>query len=143
MEEVVAEYTANQPRFTTKAIVMSFFAGAAFALAAIGLYGISLYTVQQRIREIGVRVALGAGRRDIFRLIVGNGMALTAGAVVLGVGAALALTRMMAGLLFVVHSTDPATYVAVIVTADDRRPARELHPRAPRDAGRPVARAAC
>ena len=111
MEEVVAD-AVNQPRFT--AIVMTFFASAAFALAAIGLYGILAYTVQQRIREIGVRVALGAGRRDIVRLIVGNGMALALIGVVIGIPAALLATRMMGSVLTGVASTDPLTYLAVV-----------------------------
>src|SRR4030095_16632306 len=79
MTEFVAD-TANQSRFTT--IVMAFFAGAAFLLAAVGLYGILAYSVEQRIREIGVRVVLGAARRDIFRLIVGNGLGLGLGGVI-------------------------------------------------------------
>jgi putative ABC transport system permease protein len=111
MTEVVAD-TANQPRFTT--IVMAFFAGAAFLLAAVGLYGILAYSVEQRIREIGVRVALGAARRDIFRLIVGNGLGLALVGVIVGVPAALAVTRMMGGVLTGVTSTDPVTYIAVV-----------------------------
>ena len=111
MSEVVAD-TANQPRFTT--IVMTFFAGTAFFLAALGLYGILAYSVQQRIREIGVRVALGAAGRDIFRLIVGNGMGLALAGVIVGVPAALVVTRMMRGVLTGVTSTDPLTYIAVI-----------------------------
>jgi putative ABC transport system permease protein len=104
---------AGQPRFTT--IVMSFFAGVAFFLGALGLYGILAYTVEQRIREIGVRVALGAGRREIFRLIIGNGMTLAFIGIVLGVPAALALSRLMSGVLSGVTTSDPLTYVAVVV----------------------------
>lgn len=111
MEEVVAD-TENQPRFT--AIVMTFFASAAFVLAAVGLYGILAYSVQQRTREIGVRVALGAGRREIFRLIVGNGMALALVGVIFGVPAALGATKLMSGALMGVTTTDPLTYIAVI-----------------------------
>ena len=86
---------AGQPRFTT--LVMSFFAGVAFFLGALGLYGILAYSVEQRIREIGVRVALGAGRREIFRLIIGDGMSLAAIGILVGVPAALALSRLMRG----------------------------------------------
>jgi predicted permease len=111
MEEVVAD-TANQPRFT--AIVMTFFASVAFVLAAVGLYGILAYSVQQRTREIGVRVALGAGRREIFRLIVGNGMGLALLGILVGIPAALMATRLMIGVLTGVTSTDPLTYVAVV-----------------------------
>ncbi len=82
MSAVVAA-SAGEPRFTT--IVMSFFAGVAFFLAALGLYGILAYGVEQRLREIGVRVALGADSREIFRLIIGNGMGLALAGVILGV----------------------------------------------------------
>jgi putative ABC transport system permease protein len=111
MSEVIWA-AAGQPRFTT--LVMSFFAGVAFFLAALGLYGILAYSVEQRIREIGVRVALGAGKREIFRLIIGNGMGLALVGVVVGVPAALALTRLMGGVLSRVSSTDPVTYIAVV-----------------------------
>ena len=111
MSEVVAD-TADQPRFT--AIVMTCFAGAAFLLAAVGLYGILAYSVEQRIREIGVRVALGAARRDIFRLIVGSGMGLALVGVIVGVPAALLVTRAMRGILIGITSTDPLTYIAVV-----------------------------
>jgi putative ABC transport system permease protein len=111
MSEVVSA-AAGQPRFTT--LVMSFFAGVAFFLAALGLYGILAYGVEQRIREIGIRVALGAGNREIFGLIVGHGMGLALVGVIVGVPAALASTRLMGGVLSGVTSTDPLTYVAVI-----------------------------
>ena len=104
--------TGSQPRFTT--LVMSFFAGVAFFLAALGVYGILAFTVEQRRREIGVRVALGASRRDIFRLIVGSGMALALIGVLVGIPAALLATRWMGTILSSVTSTDPLTYVAVV-----------------------------
>jgi putative ABC transport system permease protein len=112
MSAVVA-VSAGEPRFTT--IVMSFFAGVAFFLAALGLYGILAYGVEQRLREIGVRVALGADSREIFRLIIGNGMGLALAGVILGVPAALALSRLMGGVLSGITSTDPVTYVSVVV----------------------------
>ena len=111
MSEVVAA-AAGQPRFTT--LVMSSFAAVAFFLAALGLYGILAYGVEQRIREIGVRVALGARKAEIFRLIVGNGMGLALAGVMVGVPAALALTRLMGGVLVGVTNTDPVTYLAVV-----------------------------
>jgi putative ABC transport system permease protein len=111
MSVVVAAAT-GQPRFTT--VVMSIFAALAFFLAALGLYGILAYAVEQRLREIGVRIALGAGSREIFRLVIGNGMGMAAIGIAVGVPAALALTRLMGGLLSGVESTDPATYVAVV-----------------------------
>ena len=111
MLEVVSAAGA-EPRFTT--LVMSFFAGVAFLLAALGLYAILAYSVEQRVREMGVRIALGAGRPEIFRLIIGSGMGLALVGVVVGIPAALALTRLMSGMLSGVASADPATYVAVV-----------------------------
>jgi predicted permease len=108
----VVSAAAGQPRFTT--LVMSFFAGAAFFLAALGLYGILAYSVEQRVREIGVRVALGADKREILRLIIGNGMGLALMGVIVGVPAALGLTRLMGGVLSGISSADPATYIAVV-----------------------------
>jgi putative ABC transport system permease protein len=112
MSEVISA-SVGAPRFTT--LVMSFFAGVAFFLAALGLYGILAYNVEQRIREIGVRIALGADNREIFRLIIGSGMGLAVVGVLIGVPAALALTRLMGGLLSGITSTDPVTYLAVVV----------------------------
>ena len=112
MTEVVAN-TTGQSRFTT--LVMSFFAGVAFVLAALGLYGILALLVEQRLREIGVRVALGAGRRDIFRLVIGSGMRLALMGVLVGVPAALGLTRLMSSVLSGLATTDPMTYALVAV----------------------------
>lgn len=111
MSEIVSEAT-GQPRFTT--LVMSFFAMIAFFLAALGLYGIVTYSVEQRVREIGVPVALGANKREIFRLIIGNGMRLALVGTAIGVPSALALTRLMGGMLSGVTSADPLTYIAVV-----------------------------
>jgi putative ABC transport system permease protein len=98
--------------FTT--LMTSFFAIIAFFLAALGLYGILAYSVEQRVREIGVRVALGADKREIFRLIIGAGMRLALTGVAIGVPSALALTRLMGGMLSGVTSADPVTYIAVV-----------------------------
>jgi predicted permease len=89
------------------------FAAVSLALAAIGLFGVMAYLVAQRTREIGVRLALGATRGEVFRLILGRGMALAAIGAAGGVGAALWLTRVMETLLFSVSRTDPLTFVAV------------------------------
>ncbi len=89
------------------------FAAVSLALAAIGLFGVMAYLVAQRTREIGVRLALGATRGEVFRLILGRGMALAAIGAAGGVGAALWLTRVMETLLFSVSRTDPITFVAV------------------------------
>ena len=93
--------------------LLGLFAGLALFLSAIGLYGVVSYSTAQRTREIGVRVALGAARRDILRLVVGDGIRWTAAGIVLGLAASAALTRYLAALLFDVEPTDPATMVGV------------------------------
>jgi predicted permease len=110
MADVVAD-TMGQPRFTM--LVMSFFAGVAFFLAGLGLYGILALLVEQRVREIGVRVALGADKREIVRLIVGRGMRLASAGALVGIPAALLLTGLMSSVLSGLATTDPMTYVAV------------------------------
>jgi predicted permease len=83
-------------------------------LAALGIYGVLSFTVSQRFREIGVRIALGAQRKDVLRLVVGAGLRLTAIGAALGAAAALGITREMGSLLFGVSATDPATFLGVI-----------------------------
>jgi putative ABC transport system permease protein len=97
-----------QHRF--RALVLGAFATLALGLAAIGIYGVMSYSVTRRNRDIGVRVALGAQSRDIFRLILGEGLMLTAVGLAAGVAASLVLSRMLAGLLFGVTTTDPLTF---------------------------------
>jgi len=98
------------PRFLMA--LVGAFALTALALAAIGIYGVVSYGVAQRTSEIGVRTALGASRRDVLRLVLGDGLRLALAGVVLGVVGALAATRAMATLLFGVTATDPATFAA-------------------------------
>jgi putative ABC transport system permease protein len=110
MEQVVGEATA---RSRMSSYLLAAFATLALLLAGIGLYGIVSYAVTQRRGEIGVRVALGAERGNILRLIARQGMVLTAAGLVLGLAGALALTRLLRSLLFGVTATDPLTFVAV------------------------------
>jgi putative ABC transport system permease protein len=108
----VASAASGQSRFTT--LVMSVFAGVALLLAALGLYGILAYGVEQRIREIGVRVALGASRGAVLRLVIGHGMKLTLIGAMVGVPAALIVTRLIGGVLPGVTGADPVTHAAVV-----------------------------
>ena len=97
------------------AAAAALFAGAALILAAVGTYGVMSYAVSTRTRELGVRAALGASPASLLRLVVGQGAALTAIAVVLGVAAGLLLTRLMAAMLYGVTPRDPGTFVGVAV----------------------------
>jgi putative ABC transport system permease protein len=113
----LAEVTAASvegPRF--RAWLLGLFALLALALAAAGLYGVMSYAVERRTREIGVRVALGAQGSDVLRLVIGEGLRLTLVGSALGVAASLALTRLMAGLLFGVSATDPLVFAGVTLT---------------------------
>ena len=112
MDEVAAS-TIAQPRINT--IVVSVFAGIALLLAAIGIYGVTSYAVAQRTREIGVRMALGAQRRDVLSLVVRQGMLPVMGGLLIGLLAAFAATRVMQSLLFEIDATDPATFAAIAV----------------------------
>ena len=110
MEEVITE-SIWQPRLY--AMLFAVFAGGALLLALIGIYGVMAFLVQTRTHEIGIRMALGASTRDVFKLIVGRGMKLTAVGVVIGVGGAIALTRLMHSLLFNTSATDPFIFILI------------------------------
>ena len=110
LESILAR-EASTRRFN--AMLFSVFAALALVLAATGVYGVLSYSVSQRTHEVGIRMALGAGSRDVVRLFMGQGMRLVFVGLVIGLGGALALTRLMSSLLFGVSTTDAATFVAV------------------------------
>jgi putative ABC transport system permease protein len=86
------------------------------ALACVGIYGVISYVVGQRTHEIGIRIALGARRGDVLRLILGQGTRLIVLGIAIGIGGAVGLTRLMASQLFQVSSTDPLTFAVVALT---------------------------
>ena len=94
-------------------VLLALFAGLALTLAAVGIYGVVAYAVTERTHEIGVRVALGAQRRDVMAMVVGQGMTMTLVGTAIGVAASAALARLMSSLLFGVSAVDPATFVAI------------------------------
>ena len=112
MDMILADSISHQ-RFNM--LLLGAFAGLALLLAAIGLYSVLAYSVRRRIREIGVRMALGAQRMDVIRMILGQGVRLALMGVVIGVAAAFALTRLMTSQLFEVSATDPLTFIGVAV----------------------------
>jgi predicted permease len=112
MEEIINRSMVSR-RFNT--VMFAGFAGIALFLAAAGIYGVIAYSVSQRTQEIGIRVALGANWRDIVWLTLRDGLRISAIGVMLGLPAALALTRFVSNLLFDVRPTDPLTFAAVIV----------------------------
>jgi putative ABC transport system permease protein len=111
MQDVLVTAMARD-RFNT--VLMTLFAVLAMLLAAVGLYGVMAYSVAQRAQEIGVRIALGASRADVLRLVVSQGFVLVASGLGLGVTAAVMTTRLMRTLLFEVSPTDPATFAAIV-----------------------------
>jgi predicted permease len=108
----VAEAMA-EPRSTSA--LFALFAILALLLGAVGIYGVISYSVAQRTREIGIRMALGARRQEVLLLVVGQGAKLALAGVGIGIAGGLMLTRLMTGLLYGVHATDPATYLLVAI----------------------------
>ena len=111
MSEVVAK-SMVQPRFLS--LLLATFSGIALFLAAIGIYGVMAYSVAQRTQEIGVRMALGAQRLHVLRLVFSQGFVLLIIGTVIGLGGAFALTRLLRTLLFQITPTDPLTYAGVV-----------------------------
>ncbi len=116
MDEVVARSTARE---TFNMILLGTFGAVALILASIGIYGLMAYSVQQRTQEMGIRMALGADRGVIRKLVVWHGMRLALIGVVLGIGASFGLTRLLAAFLFGVKPYDPTVFIVVplILTA--------------------------
>jgi putative ABC transport system permease protein len=112
MEQLMSE-SLGRSRY--RGVLLGIFAVVALTLATVGIYGVIAYAVSQRTREIGIRIALGARRRDIFRMVVGHGMILSLIGVALGVAASLALTRFLSSLLYGVSNTDPLTFTSVVL----------------------------
>ena len=112
MDELMARSTAGQD---FNVALMLIFGGAALLLAAIGIYGLIAYTVQQRTQEIGIRLAMGAGRGSVLSMVVAQGMRLVLIGVGIGMAAAYGLTRFLASFLVGVKPRDPIVFVVVPV----------------------------
>ena len=110
LDDVVAA-SQSRPRFMT--LVLTSFGGVSLLLAAIGVFGVISYSVAQRTREIGIRIALGAQARGVLRLVLGGALRLAAAGVLVGLIGAFALTRFLSAFLFGVSANDPATFAAV------------------------------
>jgi len=111
MEQIAANSTA-QARFLTS--LLALFAGMALLLASMGLYGVLAFFVSQRSREVGIRMALGASSNDVMSAVVRRGMILASVGALFGIGGSVALSSVLASLLFETAATDPATYLVVI-----------------------------
>ncbi|TMP90751.1 MAG: ABC transporter permease [Verrucomicrobia bacterium] len=110
MDEIVSEAVARQ-RFSM--LLLGIFAALAMVLAAVGIYGVMSYSIAQRTREIGLRIALGAQKSDVLKMILRQGLRFVAAGLAIGLAASFALTRVMASLLFGISATDPATFVSI------------------------------
>jgi putative ABC transport system permease protein len=108
--ETMSRAEANR-RFV--ALLLGIFAAVALALAVVGVYGVVAYATTQRTQEIGIRIALGADRRAVLRMVLESGMKIVAGGLALGLVAAFAVTHVLSGLLFGVGATDPVTFLVV------------------------------
>jgi len=113
MVQVIAEGNARQ---NFKTLLLTVFASIALLLAAVGIYGLMSYAVEQRMQEIGIRMALGADRGKIMRLVLGQGMRLAMVGTTLGLAGAYGLTRLLAKFLFGVKPSDPLAFSIVAAT---------------------------
>jgi putative ABC transport system permease protein len=111
MDQLLAD-SLSRSRFTM--LLLGIFSAVALVLAAVGIYGLIAYSVTQRTQELGIRIALGAQRRDVLRLVLGEGARLTLLGLALGVLAALAVSRLLATMLFGISATDPVTFAGVV-----------------------------
>ncbi|MGA3018255.1 MAG: ABC transporter permease [Bryobacteraceae bacterium] len=137
MEQLIAQSLSRQ---NFNMMLLAIFAGIALLLAAIGIYGLISYSVEQRMQEIGIRVALGAARGDVLRLIVWQGMKLAGIGILLGLAGAYGVTRLLQSLLFGVKATDPMTFggvaalVALVALGASFAPAQRAAAVAPAEA---------
>src|ERR1700691_3772378 len=113
MEQVISESTA---RSNFNMLLLTIFAATALLLAALGIYGLMSYSVEQRTQEIGIRVALGASGGDMLRMVIGRGLLLAGVGLAIGLAAAFGLTRLLSSLLFGVKANDPIAFGAVVLT---------------------------
>ena len=134
MDDVAASALA-QPRFVT--FLLALFAGTALTLAAIGIYGTISLLVSERTQEMGIRLALGADRPTILKLVLGQGLILTAIGLSAGLAGAVILTRTLSGLVYGVGTLDPFTFIAVPVMLARGRAARLRDSRPPGRLGGP------
>jgi putative ABC transport system permease protein len=112
MDQVISQSTTPR-RFNL--FLLAGFASLALILSAIGIYGVIAYSVVRRVHEIGIRMALGAQRTDVVRLVVGQGLLLLGIGLIVGILGALALTRSLRSFLYGIRPTDPATFACVVV----------------------------
>jgi ABC-type antimicrobial peptide transport system permease subunit len=110
IDDLLAD-SQSERRFSM--LLLSSFAGIALLLAVVGIYGVISYVVSSSTQEVGVRMALGAQKDDLLKMVIGNGIRLVLVGMAIGIAGALVLTRLLSSLLFGVARTDPATFVVV------------------------------